>query len=100
MEEHGGPGNDSTQGWLLPSGSRPRISYLARAGAVASTSVELLKLAPGDKFPGADADVVDQAVPLVTAFDAPTAYAISFGIAKFQLAQHAILRQLQVAAQI
>ena len=38
-------------------------------------------------FPEADPTLVDHAVPLVAAFDTGTAFALSFGIAKFQLAQ-------------
>ena len=39
------------------------------------------------KFPGADPKLIEHVVPLVAAFDAATAFALSFGIAKFQLAQ-------------
>jgi hypothetical protein len=39
------------------------------------------------KFPLADPTLIDHAVPLVAAFDTATAFALSFGIAKFQLAQ-------------
>ena len=38
-------------------------------------------------FPEADPALVEHAVPLVAAFDTGTAFALSFGIAKFQLAQ-------------
>ena len=39
------------------------------------------------QFPLADPALVEHAVPLVAAFDTGTAFALSFGIAKFQLAQ-------------
>ena len=39
------------------------------------------------KFPKADLALVDHAVPLIAAFDTAVAFALSFGIAKFQLAQ-------------
>jgi hypothetical protein len=39
------------------------------------------------KFPLADPTLIDHAVPLVAAFDTATAFELSFGIAKFQLAQ-------------
>ena len=39
------------------------------------------------KFKGADPDLVEHAVSLIHAFDTATAFALSFGIAKFQLAQ-------------
>ena len=38
------------------------------------------------KFPRADPKLVEHAVPLAAAFDRATAFALSFGIAKFQLA--------------
>ena len=38
-------------------------------------------------FPGADPALVEHIVPLVAAFDTATGFALSFGIAKFQLAQ-------------
>ena len=39
------------------------------------------------KFPGADPELVAHAVQLVAAFDVATVFAMSFGVAKFQLAQ-------------
>ena len=39
------------------------------------------------KFPGADPDLIDHVVSLAAAFDTAAAFAISFGISKFQLAQ-------------
>ena len=39
------------------------------------------------KFPHADPDLVDHAVQLAAAFDVATVFAMSFGVAKFQLAQ-------------
>ena len=39
------------------------------------------------EFPLADPELIEHAVPLVAAFDTATASAVSFGIAKFQLAQ-------------
>ena len=39
------------------------------------------------KFPKADPSLLEHLVPLVSAFDTATAFALSFGIAKFQLAQ-------------
>ena len=39
------------------------------------------------KFPGADPDLVAHAVQLAAAFDVATVFAMSFGVAKFQLAQ-------------
>ena len=47
---------------------------------------ELKKLLPL-KFPGADPELVEHVVPLVAAFDVATCFALSFGIAKFQIAQ-------------
>ena len=38
-------------------------------------------------FPKADPDLVDHVVSLACAFDTATAFAISFGVNKFQLAQ-------------
>ena len=38
-------------------------------------------------FPGADPKLVEHVVPLVAAFDTAISFALSFGIAKFQLAQ-------------
>ena len=38
-------------------------------------------------FPGADPGLVTHAVQLVAAFDVATVFAMSFGVAKFQLAQ-------------
>ena len=35
------------------------------------------------EFPLADPDLIEHAVPLVAAFDTATAFALSFGIAKF-----------------
>ena len=40
-----------------------------------------------ERFPGADPDLVDHVVSLAAAFDTAAAFAISFGINKFQLAQ-------------
>ena len=40
-----------------------------------------------ERFAGADPDLVEHVVLLVEAFDTATAFALSFGIAKFQLAQ-------------
>ena len=42
------------------------------------------------RFPDADPELIEHAVPLVAAFDTATVYAMSFGIAKFQLAQHKV----------
>ena len=39
------------------------------------------------KFPGADPALVEHVVALTAAFDAATSFALSFGIAKFQLGQ-------------
>ena len=39
------------------------------------------------KFPGADPALLDHAIPLIGAFDTATAFALSFGIKKFQIAQ-------------
>ncbi len=39
------------------------------------------------KFPGTDPDLVDHIVSLAAAFDTAAAFAISFGVNKFQLAQ-------------
>ena len=39
------------------------------------------------KFPGADPTLVEHVVALTAAFDAATSFALSFGIAKFQLGQ-------------
>ena len=39
------------------------------------------------KFPNADPALLEHAVPLVAAFNTAVAFALSFGIAKFQLAQ-------------
>ena len=39
------------------------------------------------RFPGVDPDLVEHVVLLVEAFDTATVFALSFGIAKFQLAQ-------------
>ena len=39
------------------------------------------------KFPSADPKLLEHAVPLVAAFDTAVAFALSFGIAKFKLAQ-------------
>ena len=39
------------------------------------------------QFPGADLDLIDHVVSLAAAFDTAAAFAISFGINKFQLAQ-------------
>jgi hypothetical protein len=43
------------------------------------------------KFPLADPTLIDHAVPLVAACDTATSFALSFGIAKFQLAQAQVL---------
>ena len=40
------------------------------------------------EFPGADPDVVEHAVALAAAFDTASAFALSFGIKKFQFMQH------------
>ena len=40
-----------------------------------------------EKFPNADPDLVEHAVALLAAFDTAIAFALSFGIEKFQLAQ-------------
>jgi hypothetical protein len=40
-----------------------------------------------EMFQGADPELLDHEVPLVAAFDTATAFALRFGIAKFQLAQ-------------
>ena len=41
----------------------------------------------GKKFPGPTPELLDHVVPIAAAFDTATAFALSFGIAKFQLAQ-------------
>ena len=40
-----------------------------------------------DRFPEADVDLIEHVVSLTAAFDTASAFAISFGINKFQLAQ-------------
>ena len=40
-----------------------------------------------EKFPGADPELIEHVVPLVAAFDVATCFALSFGIAKLQIAQ-------------
>ena len=40
-----------------------------------------------DRFPEADVDLIEHVVSLAAAFDTASAFAISFGINKFQLAQ-------------
>ena len=42
------------------------------------------------KFPEATPELVDHVVPLVAAFDTGAAFSMSFGIEKFQLAQHEV----------
>ncbi len=42
------------------------------------------------EYPGADPDLLEHIVPAAAAFDAATAFALSFGIAKFQLAQEKV----------
>ena len=42
------------------------------------------------KFPKADPSLLEHLVPLVSAFDTATAFALSFGIAKFQLVQEKV----------
>ena len=49
-----------------------------------------LRVKLGDLFPGARDKVLDHAVALVSAFDTATGFALSFGIAKFQLAQESV----------
>jgi len=41
-------------------------------------------------FQGADTEVVDHVIPLIAAFDTATALGLSFGISKFQPAQHKV----------
>ena len=43
-----------------------------------------------EKFPGADPELIEHVVPLVAAFDVATCFALSFGIAKFQIAQNRV----------
>jgi len=49
-----------------------------------------LRVLLGEKFPEADPELLDHSVPLVAALDTATLYAMSFGIAKFQLAQEKV----------
>ena len=51
---------------------------------------EALALWMAEEFPKADPALLEHLVPVVAAFDTATSFALSFGIAKFQLAQEKV----------
>ena len=57
---------------------------------------DALLIVLAETFPKADPDLLIHLVPVVAAFDTATAFAMSFGIAKFQLAQ----RQVKLVGEI
>ena len=80
---------------LMPKDEQ--VSHLIRDDALIAR-IHLEELPPDEyydllgpvlqkKFPGADPTLVEHAVALTAAFDTATSFALSFGIAKFQLGQ-------------
>jgi hypothetical protein len=66
---------------------RPVIEKILEEELPPDEYYEALSLWMAREFPKADPALLEHLVPVVAAFDTATSFALSFGIAKFQLAQ-------------
>ena len=69
---------------------RPVIEKILEEELPPDEYYEALSLWMAEEFPKADPALLEHLVPVVAAFDTATSFALSFGIAKFQLAQEKV----------